>query len=85
VIAGKSAGQLQQELFASAARSGAQPVLMALKPEFYELIWPGLKTHEFRRRFLRERPARWFVYLTAPAIRYLEHTFGLSAATARAS
>lgn len=39
---------------------------MALKPEFYDLIWQGLKTHEFRRRFLRDRLARWFVYLTAP-------------------
>jgi predicted transcriptional regulator len=69
VIAGRSAGQLQQELFAAPGRSGAEPVLMALKPEFYELIWQGLKTHEFRRRFLRERPSRWFVYLTAPVSR----------------
>ena len=42
---------------------------MALKPEFYELIWQGLKTHEFRRRFLRDQPARWFVYLTEPVSR----------------
>lgn len=42
---------------------------MALKPEFYELIWQGLKTHEFRRQFLRGRPVRWFVYLTAPVSR----------------
>jgi predicted transcriptional regulator len=69
VIVGRSAGQLQQELFAAPGRSGAEPVLMALKPEFYELIWQGLKTHEFRRRFLRERPSRWFVYLTAPVSR----------------
>jgi predicted transcriptional regulator len=42
---------------------------MALKPEFYELIWQGRKTHEFRRRFLRDRPVRWFVYLTDPVAR----------------
>jgi predicted transcriptional regulator len=42
---------------------------MALKPEFFELIWQGRKTHEFRRRFLRDRPVRWFVYLTDPVSR----------------
>jgi predicted transcriptional regulator len=42
---------------------------MALNPEFYELIWRGLKTHEFRRRFLADRPVRWFVYLNAPTSR----------------
>lgn len=42
---------------------------MALKPEFYELIWQGVKTHEFRRRFLRDQPTRWFVYLTDPVSR----------------
>jgi predicted transcriptional regulator len=42
---------------------------MALNPEFYELIWRGLKTHEFRRRFLEGRPVRWFVYLNAPVSR----------------
>lgn len=42
---------------------------MALKPEFYELIWQGQKMHEFRRQFLRARAARWFVYLTAPVCR----------------
>lgn len=52
-----------------AGDSGGEPVLMGLKLEFYELIWQGLKTHEFRRRFLRGRPARWFVYLTAPESR----------------
>jgi hypothetical protein len=69
VIAGKFTGQRQQELFAAARSSGGEPVLMALKPEFYELIWQGLKTHEFRRRFLHGRPVRWFVYLTAPVSR----------------
>ena len=46
-----------------------EPVLMALHAEYYELIWQGLKTHEFRRRFLEGRPARWFVYLNAPVSR----------------
>lgn len=32
-------------------------------------IWRGLKTHEFRRRFLSGRPVRWFVYLNAPVSR----------------
>jgi predicted transcriptional regulator len=49
--------------------SSAEPVLMALNPEFYELIWQGRKTHEFRRRFLEGRPVRWFVYLNAPVSR----------------
>lgn len=42
---------------------------MALNPEYYALIWQGLKTHEFRRRFLEGRPVRWFVYLNAPVSR----------------
>jgi predicted transcriptional regulator len=42
---------------------------MALHAGYYELIWQGLKTHEFRRRFLEGRPARWFVYLNAPVSR----------------
>jgi predicted transcriptional regulator len=42
---------------------------MALNPEFYELMWRGLKTHEFRRRFLADRPVRWFVYLNSPVSR----------------
>jgi hypothetical protein len=43
-------GQLQGELFAGAdTGAAAEPVLMALNAEFYELIWRGLKTHEFRR------------------------------------
>ncbi|MGA2828674.1 MAG: hypothetical protein ABSF03_21440 [Streptosporangiaceae bacterium] len=42
---------------------------MALQSEYYELIWRGLKTHEFRRRFLEGRAARWFVYLNAPVSR----------------
>lgn len=42
---------------------------MTLKPEFYDLIWEGGKTFEFRRRFLEGRPVRWFVYLAAPVSR----------------
>jgi predicted transcriptional regulator len=47
----------------------AEPVLMALHAEYYELIWQGLKRHEFRRRFLEGRATRWFVYLNAPVSR----------------
>jgi predicted transcriptional regulator len=61
--------QLRQGLFPVNGDSDEEPVLMALKPEFYELIWEGQKTHEFRRRFLRDRPVRWFVYLTDPVSR----------------
>ncbi|GAB3173043.1 hypothetical protein GCM10027059_43350 [Myceligenerans halotolerans] len=42
------------------------PVVMCLDAEWYDLMWRGEKTHEFRRRFLTEKPVRWFVYLTAP-------------------
>ena len=67
---GNGTGQLQEELFAEAdSGAGAEPVLMALNPEFYELIWRGQKTHEFRRRFLEGRRVRWFVYLNAPVSR----------------
>lgn len=44
-------------------------VLMSLNPEYYELIWQRLKFHEFRRRYLADRPTTWFVYLTAPVSR----------------
>jgi predicted transcriptional regulator len=49
--------------------SSAEPVLMALKPQFYDLIWAGLKTHEFRRRFIEDCEVRWFVYLASPQSR----------------
>ena len=68
-------GMVQQDLFGDRCEYGdrgerpAEPVLMALHAEYYELIWRGLKTHEFRRRFLEGRPARWFVYLNAPVSR----------------
>jgi len=61
---------LQEALFGGTGSGvAAEPVLMALHAEYYELIWRGLKTHEFRRRFLEGRPARWFVYLNAPVSR----------------
>ena len=64
------AAPLQESLFGDAGSGiAAEPVLMALHAEYYELIWQGLKTHEFRRRFLEGRPARWFVYLNAPVSR----------------
>lgn len=44
-------------------------MLMALHAEYYDLIWQGRKTHEFRRRFLEGRAVRWFVYLNAPVAR----------------
>ncbi|ABW09866.1 conserved hypothetical protein [Parafrankia sp. EAN1pec] len=63
-------GARQQGLFDVAGEvTAAEPVLMALHAEYYELIWQGLKTHEFRRRFLEGRPVRWFVYLNAPVSR----------------
>ncbi|HKS50104.1 MAG TPA: hypothetical protein VJT49_34365 [Amycolatopsis sp.] len=34
-------------------------VLMSLKPEYYELMWQGLKTHEFRRRYGKGQPTTW--------------------------
>ncbi len=37
---------------------------MSLKPEYYELMWQGLKTHEFRRRYLKAQPTTWYVYLS---------------------
>jgi predicted transcriptional regulator len=70
-VTGAGTGQLQGELFAHSGNVGVrpEPVLMALNGEFYELIWQGQKTHEFRRRFLEDRPVRWFVYLNAPVSR----------------
>lgn len=46
-----------------------EPVLMSLNPDYYELMWQGLKTHEFRRRYFTGRPTTWYVYLTAPVSR----------------
>lgn len=70
VVASSEPVRAQGEFFDVPLRgTGAEPVLMALKPEFYDLIWAGLKTHEFRRRFVDDRDVRWFVYLTAPVSR----------------
>ncbi|WP_393915998.1 hypothetical protein [Halostreptopolyspora alba] len=41
-------------------------VVMSLNVQWYELMWRGEKTHEFRRRYLTGTPTQWFVYLTAP-------------------
>ncbi len=46
-----------------------EPVLMSLNPGYYELMWQGLKRHEFRRRYLAGRPTTWYAYLTAPVSR----------------
>lgn len=42
---------------------------MALDAQWYDLMWRGEKTHEFRRRYLTGVPTQWFVYLSAPAAR----------------
>jgi predicted transcriptional regulator len=52
-----------------AAPTPPEPVLMSLNPEYFHLMWQGLKTHEFRRRFVVGRPTTWYVYLTAPESR----------------
>ncbi len=65
---GDTDGPVQEGLFA-AAEPTAEPVLMALHAEYYELIWRGEKIHEFRKRFLKGTPVRWFVYLNAPVSR----------------
>lgn len=60
---------MQDDLFRAASLdlpARGERVLMSLNPEYYELIWRGLKRHEFRRRYLADRPTTWFVYLTAP-------------------
>src|SRR5262245_33396079 len=58
---------VQTDLFgAEQLERSAERVLMSLNPEYYDLIWQRLKTHEFRRRYLAGRPTSWFVYLTTP-------------------
>ncbi|WP_199823903.1 hypothetical protein [Streptomyces sp. NBRC 109706] len=59
---------MQDALFDGIATS-SEPVLMSLNPEYYDLMWRGLKRHEFRRRYLSGRPTTWYVYLTTPASR----------------
>jgi hypothetical protein len=59
---------VQEDLFdVDQPAATAEPILMALHAEYYDLIWAGLKDHEFRKRFLRDQPTRWFVYLNTPA------------------
>jgi predicted transcriptional regulator len=61
--------RVQDDLFGAAGLNipvERERVLMSLNPEYYELIWQGLKRHEFRRRYLADRPTTWFVYLTVP-------------------
>lgn len=63
---------MQDDLFSAADVDlpvQRERVLMSLNPEYYELIWQGLKRHEFRRRYLAAKPTTWFVYLTAPVSR----------------
>ncbi|MGW4412982.1 hypothetical protein ACWEJ6_54110 [Nonomuraea sp. NPDC004702] len=48
-----------------------EPIMMTLYAEYYELMWQGLKTYEFRRRFLRDQPVTWWVYLNAPVSRLM--------------
>lgn len=58
---------MQDDLFGTAEFDlPVERVLMSLNPEYYDLIWQRLKRHEFRRRYLADRPTTWFVYLTAP-------------------
>lgn len=60
---------MQDDLFGAADLDlpvARERVLMSLNPQYYELIWQGLKRHEFRRRYLADRPTTWFVYLTTP-------------------
>jgi predicted transcriptional regulator len=70
VTDGGDTGARQDELFGAEEWAlSPEPVLSALDARYYELIWQRQKTHEFRRRFLEGRPARWFVYLNAPISR----------------
>jgi hypothetical protein len=78
-------GAQQQDLFSEAdAGLVPEPVLMGLHPEYYELIWRGLKRHEFRRRFVEGRPARWFVYLNTPPPRSSRRGGAVTAAASSA-
>ncbi|WP_326820988.1 hypothetical protein [Streptosporangium sp. NBC_01756] len=59
---------MQKALFGDSS-TDAEPIVMSLYAEYYDLIWQGLKRHEFRRRFLSGTPTTWFVYLNAPVSR----------------
>jgi predicted transcriptional regulator len=60
---------VQDDLFGGGLGRSVERVLMSLNPVYYNLIWDGLKRHEFRRRYLTGQPTQWFVYLTAPISR----------------
>lgn len=57
---------MQEALFDTSSGANAEPIVMSLHAEYYNLIWEGLKRYEFRRRFLPDLPITWFVYLNAP-------------------
>lgn len=44
-------------------------VLMALDPDWLELMFRGQKFHEFRKRFVRDVRVQWYCYLTEPVSR----------------
>lgn len=65
---------MTDDLFSSSGVHVARParsILMSLNPAYYHLMWldEHWKTHEYRKRFLRETAVTWFVYLTAPVSR----------------
>lgn len=59
---------MQTEVTAGVHRTHKR-VLMSLNPEYYRMLWKGLKRHEFRRRYLRGCSTTWYVYLNAPVSR----------------
>ncbi|WP_329431076.1 hypothetical protein OG339_48805 (plasmid) [Streptosporangium sp. NBC_01495] len=60
---------MQEALFDTSPGATAEPIVMSLYAEYYDLIWQRMKRHEFRRRFLPDLPTTWFVYLNAPVSR----------------
>ncbi|MGH3719153.1 MAG: hypothetical protein ACRDRI_10010 [Pseudonocardiaceae bacterium] len=61
---------MQEDLFGNPELTPRpEPVVMSLNAEYYELMWRGLKRHEFRRRYLAGCRTTWYVYLTAPVSR----------------
>ncbi|MEU3019928.1 hypothetical protein ABZ635_21325 [Nocardiopsis sp. NPDC007018] len=45
------------------------PVVMSLDDQWYQRMWNGQKSHEYRRRYVTGAPTQWFVYLAAPESR----------------
>ncbi len=63
---------MQDDLFGGTAfQAPARRVLMALDPEYYELIWAGKKFHEFRRRYVTDCATQWFVWATNPTAKLI--------------